>query len=482
MNSQGHRVCDFIETFCTLSGSFLNKPFELLPFQREVINDIYKTDEDGRRLHRTYLYGLPRKNGKTQIAAALGLYHLIADPTDTAPLAIAAAGDRQQARLVFDEVRRMIQASPDLSQVCEVLRNEVRSKHNGGVFRTVSADAKLAQGYGPSFIVVDEYHVFRNRELYDALTLGSATRQSPLTLVISTAGYDLESPLGELYRYGRKCQSGEVDDPTFGMTWHGPDDHEDYDHNDPETWKKYNPAWDHFINVEEFESAHRQTHQAAFTRYRLNGWTASETSWLPAGAFEKLTSDRRLQADERVVLGFDGAFQNDSTALVACTLDEPKHLEIIGLWEKPEGQHGMGWRTPVEEVEAAIREAFEMFNVVSLFADPWRFEASLARLADEGYPVIEFPTTSVQRMTQATQTAYDLILDEKITHTGDPALVRHFLNAVLKEDPRRGSRITKDRKNSTRKIDAAVASVIALHAATSWRDDEPPQEAQLLAL
>jgi phage terminase large subunit-like protein len=266
------------------------------------------------------------------------------------------------------------------------------------------------------------------------------------------------------------------------MTWWGPpEDHADIDVHDPATWARFNPAWDHFMNQDEFESAHRRTAEAPFTRYRLNGWTKVENSWLPAGVFEALASDRRLEPGERVVLGFDGAFQGDSTALVACTVDEPRHLEIIGLWEKPEDQSAMGWRTPVHEVYAEIVEAFDRFNVVEMAADPWRFEQSLASLADEGYPVVEFPTGSVQRMTQATVAMYEAIVDKRLSHDGDPALVRHFSNAILRED-NRGSRITKNHKGSTRKIDAAVASLIAFHRAAVWREVEAPAEPQLLVL
>ena len=483
MTTHGTKVIRFLEEFLTLGGSYYGQPFKVLDFQREVINDIYRLDDEGRRAHRTYLLGLPRKNAKTTLAAALGVFHLIADDADKAPVAIAAAGDRQQARLVFDEVRRMIQGNDDLASVCTVYRNEVRCHRNGGTFRVVSADAGLQQGLNPSFVVIDEYHVHKNSELFDALTLGSATRSQPLALVISTAGFDLESPLGRLWRYGSKVKNGEVVDPSFGMTWHGPTDTEEYDIHDPEVWARFNPAWDHFLNHAEFESAHRRTAEAPFTRYRLNGWTKVENSWLPAGVFEALASDRRLEPGERVVLGFDGSFAGDATALVACTVDEPRHLEIIGLWEKPDDQSAMGWRTPVHEVYGEIVEAFDRFNVVELAADPWRFEQSLASL-DEEFPdrVVQFNTGSAQRMTQATVAMFEAIVDGRLSHNGDPALVRHFGNAILREDNRGGSRITKNHKGSTRKIDAAVASLIAHHRAAVWREVEAPAEPQLLVL
>ena len=143
MKSQGNQVKEFIETFLTLGGSFYGEEFQVLPFQEEILQDIYTLDDEGRRKNRTYLLGLPRKNAKSTLAAALGVFHLIADNRDKAPVVIAAAGDRQQARLVFDEVRRMITMSPDLSEVCEVYRSEIRCHLNGGTFRVVSADAGL---------------------------------------------------------------------------------------------------------------------------------------------------------------------------------------------------------------------------------------------------------------------------------------------------------------------------------------------------
>ena len=480
MQSQGERVCSFVESFCTLGDSYLGEPFEVLPFQREIINKIYATGDDGRRMVRTALVGLPRKNSKSMLAAALAVYGLIADPADAAPLVVAAAGDRQQARIVHDQIKRMILSSPELASVAEVLRNEIRVPRSGGVCRVVSADAGLQQGLNPSLVICDELHIFRNSDLWDALTLGSATRNQPLTIAISTAGYDLESPLGRLYRYGRKVESGEIDDPSFAFIWHGPADNEEYDPDDPAVWEKFNPAWDHFLNHEEFASAHKRTPTAPFVRFRLNGWTATENHWLPQGVFEGLASERRLAPGERVILGFDGAWMSDSTALVAVSVDEPRHLELVRCWEKPDDQHAQGWRTPVHEVKQAITDAFDKFSVVELAADPWRWEQTLQELSDLGYPVVEFPTGSVQRMTKATQLMYDAITDGLFTHDGSPQMTRHFRNCHLKEDAR-GSRVTKQRRGSVSKIDIAVASLIAYHRACAWREEDA-YEPQLLVL
>ena len=134
------------------------------------------------------------------------------------------------------------------------------------------------------------------------------------------------------------------------------------------------------------------------------------------------------------------------------------------------------------EVKATIMEAFERFSVIECAADPWRFESALLELVDLGYPMTEYPTGAIQRMTQGSQAMFDAIIDGRISHTGDPALTRHFRNAVLREDARGGARITKDRRGSTKKIDCAIAAIIAHHRAVAWRDEGATVEAQLLVL
>jgi len=494
MVDEAEKVIKFIETFLTLGHSFLGQPFKLLPFQKDVIRDIYAPDSNGLRKRRTYILGLPRKNGKSQLGAALALYHLIGDRHDSAPQVISAAGDRAQARLVFDEASRMVQMSPELSEACVVLRNEIRCKHNHGVYKAVSADAGLQQGLNPSFVVFDELHVFKNSDLFDALTLGSAARRSPLTLVISTAGFDLDSPLGVLYQAGLRvdghmingvAQKGEEDRPAYGMSWFGPTlsdmQSEAWDHRDPLVWRKHNPAWGIMPNPEEeFRAALNQTHESAFIRYRLNGWTTSANAYLPAGAWAALTNEgRKLQGREEVVLGFDGAWKGDSTALVAVALDD-FHIEVLGHWEAP--TNDPDWRTPAPEVELAIIQAMEKYKVRELVADPYRFEQSLLRLQDEfRAPLMEYPTNVRSRMIPATGGFYQAVMDGIISHDGDPALARHLANAVLKETPS-GGYVTKEYKASSKHIDLAIASIIAVERARKWRETPVTDEAPIMIL
>lgn len=476
--TQGDRVIEFTETFLTLGGSFVGQPFIPLPWMKDTLRDIFRLDpETGRRQHRTYLLGVPRKNAKSTLGAAIAVYMLCIDNADPKPEVYSAAGDRAQAKLVFDEAKRMIQSCPELDDICTVYRDEIRCHRTGGRYKAVSADAGLAHGLNPSCVIVDEFHVHKTDELYVALTTGSATRNQPLTVVITTAGHDLESPLGKLYEYGRRVESGEVDDPSFGFRWYGPRDGEEFDPSDPETWKRYNPSWE-IMNEDDFRSAWKSTHESQFIRYRLNGWTAAESVWLPHGAWEACRSDDRpLAPGDEVILGFDGAWKGDSTAIVAVRLDD-FHLNLVGLWEAPpDDPH---WRTPAEDVKEAIRQACRTYRVREIVCDPFRFEQSLLDLMDEGFPIIEYPTNSLARMVPATQSFYDAVMDRKLTHDGHPALARHIGHAVLKEDAK-GARITKASRASSRHIDAAVAAVIGHHRARQFRETVV-SEPQLLVL
>lgn len=488
----GPRVARFIETFCTLGASYLGQPFRLLPYQRALLDDIYRLDPvTRRRLRRTYLLGLPRKNGKSQIGAALALYHLIADKADSAPLVLSVAGDRKQARLVFDEARRMVLSNPDLKAACTVYRDVIRCHRNGGEYRVLSADAGLAQGYNPSCVIVDEYHVHKTDELFTAVTNGSGTRNEPLFIVISTAGFDMESPLGHLYSQGLRVSghrlngvpySGELDDSSFGMEWWGPEPGEVVDWEDPGVWERFNPSWA-IMNPEDFRAVARIMHESQFRRYRLNEWTSAEQAWLPFGLWEsrdyrKVPGRTLLAPDDEVVLGFDGAWKHDSTALVATRIRD-LHSEPIKFWEKTPGA-GDDWRTPQKDVEQTIRDATRAYRVREIAADPYRWEQSLTMLAEEGLPVLEFPTNSVERAVKATTALYDVLVNGPFTHNGDAILARHVGNAILKEDAR-GGRITKDYKSSSRHIDGAIALMVAVYRAQMWRE-EAIAESQLIIL
>jgi phage terminase large subunit-like protein len=472
--TKGPIVVRFCQQFLTLNGSFAGQPFIPMEWTEDLLGDVYRLNPDtGRRLHRTYLLGVPRKNAKSTIGAAIAVYQLIMDRSDDEPQIISAASTRDQARLVFNMAKGMINANQDLSAICKVYRNEIINTETGGLYRVVSADAGAVHGLNPSTVIVDEYHAHRTDDLYTALTTGSAMRQEPLTIVISTAGHDLDSPLGKLYQYGRKVESGEIVDPSFGFTWFGPHEDVTVDPAEESQWEKYNPSWS-LMNLEEFSSAQKHTAESEFIRYRLNGWTPTQDAWLPHGVWDACKDDTKILDDgDRIILGFDGAFTGDCTAIVGVRVSD-LHLVPLRLWENPGDK---GWRTPVAEVEQAIRDLCTQYKVQEVVADPWHFQVSLQKLEDEGYPIVEYPTNGT-RMAQPTKTFFDAVLDKELSHDGNVPMARHVANTQLRQDSR-GSRIGKEHKSSSRHIDLTVAAVIALGRARAWREQEAPREATI---
>jgi phage terminase large subunit-like protein len=166
-----------------------------------------------------------------------------------------------------------------------------------------------------------------------------------------------------------------------------------------------------------------------------------------------------------VVLGFDGSFNNDSTALVAvsCPAEgELPHIEVVAAWERPQNASN-DWSVPILDVEDEIRNACRRFAVREIVCDPFRWARTYQILEDEGLPIVEFPQ-SPARMVPATQRFYEAVLNRGLTHNGDARLSRHIGNTVVRTDSR-GSRISKDSKASPRKIDLAVSAVMALERA-----------------
>ena len=226
---------------------------------------------------------------------------------------------------------------------------------------------------------------------------------------------------------------------------------------DEEAWAIANPALGDFLHIDAFRSTVKTTREAAFRRYRLGQWAGTHDSWLPFGVWDARAITRELVPGERIVLGFDGSASGDSTALIACTLDG--FISPIGIWNNP-GE--LGWRVPRAKVTQAVDDAFERYDVVELAADPWGWRSELEDWSKRHgeRKVIEYNTGFRQRMGPATDRLYAAVMDESVTHDGNPVLSLHVAQTVAVSTAI-GAIVSKDKKNSPRKIDAAVASIVA---------------------
>ena len=474
-NGDGPLYSQFAEAVCRVTKDSIAAPAgELLvlrDWQKQLLNHALARKENGRFKHRTALIGMARKNGKSALAASVGLAGLTLGGNGSEIYSCAA--DRDQARIVFGTAKRMVELDPELSTMFTLYKDAIEFKDKGSVYRVLSAEAYTKEGLNPSPIIIfDEVHAQPNRELWDVMSLAGGARQDSLLFGITTAGVktasnNQDSLCYSLYQYGQRIVKGENVDPSFFFAWWEPEKPEG-DHRNEELWPQANPGLNDITDLDEMRSAVLRTPEAEFRTKRLNCFVNTSVAWLPTGAWEALADeDRYPEIGEDVILAFDGAFSNDSTALVAWLLggDKP-HLMVVGLWERPDDAE-QDWHIPVAEVEETIISTFrdERFSVREIVFDPARWQRTFMVLDEEGLPVVSYPN-SAERMVPATQKFYEAVVNQSFTHDGNPALARHIANCVTKQSSR-GVMVAK--ASSRRKVDAAVASIFGYDRKTTSR-------------
>lgn len=476
-NTRGNEVIDFTETLCKITKDSVaghsGERLVLRDWQKELTRNLFAVKDNGKLKHKIALIGLPRKQGKSAWLSSIALEHLVLGPSGGEIYSCAA--DRDQAKIVFGTVKEMIRLEP-LLQFLQVYRDAIYNPKNGTSYRALSAEAFTKEGLSPTFVAFDELHAQPDRQLFDVMSLAMGARENPMLVAITTAGVKTDSSgkdsvCYDLYNYGKRVTSGEVEDPSFFFAWYEGDEALDY--RTEESWKIANPGYGDICAADDFASAVLRTPEAEFKTKRLNIWTSTQTAWLPSGTWEKLEDkERQPEPGETAILAFDGSFSNDSTALVAWLLGgEKPHLSIVGIWEKPDDADN-AWHVPVAEVEQTIINTYRNTGLAirEIVFDPARWQRTFMVLDEEGMPVVAYPN-SAQNMVPATQRFYEAVLNESFTHDGDERLARHIANCVTKQSSR-GVMVSK--ASSRRKIDAAVAAIFGYDRATAAPEPKPP--------
>lgn len=468
------RIDAFVREFLRVpKGTGAGESFRLRPWQRQIVKSLYPPT--GKR-PRQGLISLPRGNGKSGLAAALAIYGLLADGVEGAQVAVVAS-DERQARIVFNAARRMIELDDRLREQVQVFTDRLYVPRTDSMMMPLPAEPSALQGWDPTLVIVDELHVV-TEPVWDAMALAAGKRPESLTLAISTPADRLDSIMWRLVEYGRT----NPDDRSFVLVEYGAPDGCALD--DRTAWKQANPALGDFLHEDAVEATLKTTREAAFRRYRLGQWTGTADAWLPWGAWDKCKHPEGMELPEdgeTIVLAFDGSASGDSTALVGCTVPDGRpgattttrpHVFVVGLWQAPENDPR--WRVPRAEVDAMIDAAIERWDVRELAADPWGWRTELEEWsARHGGIVVEWNTAHARRMAPATDRAYAAISERRLTHDGNDELATHLTNAVAKRSPM-GDLITKDKRGSTRKIDGAVAAIVA-HDRAAWHQANPPK-------
>ena len=489
--AKADRAVKFIENLCHTKGKWAGKRFWLLPWQEQLIRDIFGiVKPDGYRQLRTAFVEICKKVGKSELAAAVALYLLYADNEPSAEV-YGAAADRQQASIVFDVARQMVEMSPALLKRSKLMTATKRIVNygNSGYYQVLSAEVGGKHGFSVSGLVFDEIHTQPNRQLYDVLTKGSSdARQNPLHFIITTAGTDRHSIAYELHTKAVDILEGRRVDPTFYPVVYGLKDDEDWE--DEANWYKVNPSLGYTVDIERLRDAYREAKQnpadeVTFKWLRLNMWVSSTVAWIPDAIFMKGNEEIDLAALEGrdCYGGLDLSSTGDITALVLMfpPRDEDEKYILLPFFWVPEETipqrvkaasvpydiwERQGYLLSTEGnvihydfIEKFINDLAEKYHIVEIAVDRWNATQMIQNLEGDGFTMVPFGQ-GFASMSGPTKDFYRLLMEGKIIHGGHPVLRWMAGNVVVDTDPAGNIKVTKAK--SKEKIDGIVAAIMAL--------------------
>lgn len=475
--STGGTVVRFIEQNCILTnGRWIGQPFELLAWQKKLLYELFEINADtGVRRYRRALIGLPRKAGKTELAAAIALYLMIADGEPSAAIYCAAASE-DQADMVFDAAKRMCELDgAPLAALVDVSVSRLTSKSDPYSFlQRLSSKGRTKHGLNIHGVVLDELHAWQvgdGEELWAALNTGSAARRQPMQIAITTAGMDLEqSRCGQMYQLGRSIERGEQEDGGFFFRWwQAP---EGMDYRDPEYPKLASPSYGHTVDEGFYKGELTSVPEAVFRRLYGNEWVDyGESPWVTREQIGLCRlPDFELVENVSTWVGVDLSETRDATAVAwgqwfegderPCGHDGDRCLYLrVRTWEQPRGPDGKPleeWKIPQQEVMQQIRDIASTYQMEVAMFDPWHSKLLSDGLRLEGLNCEDIAQSGARR-SGASAMLYDLILQGRL-HFCDDVFERHVMNATMKAAGAEGGYyLSKRRRGKT--MDAAMAAV-----------------------
>ena len=437
------------------------KPFILEPFQRRILSD--------------YFFGVtqtlvivPKKNGKTTLAAALGLYHVLVTQDAAAYI---AASSRDQAGLVLKQARKFIRSSPDLQRFLEMKQREIVSTRDEGYLRIVASDENTADGAIPTLAIIDELHRHKSTDLLGVFRDGLGPRSGQM-ITITTAGDDSESALGRMRSSAYKMADVRKDgayryvksrDGQWAMHEWALDD--DQDREDMEVVKTANPASWHTLEALQRRRDDPSTTPWQWARFACGVWLQGENTAIGPVEWAACGLDEFPEPEGTVRIGADLGTKEDTTGLVVHWIDEagvaylPKCVVLV-----PPAQRGVGLKKA--EIIQAIRELADEFGATEVVIDEetggWVFGQDIEDQL--GLEVVAHSQKPAP-MTQAAERFYTAVREEKVRHPRDDTLTRHVLNAHRKSTDDGRWRFVKENKGSRKVIDALIAAAMAHNVA-----------------
>ncbi len=490
----------FIESLCHTKGTWAGKPFELIDWQEQIIRDLFGVlKPNGYRQFNTAYIEIPKKQGKSELAAAVALLLLCGDGEERAEV-YGCAADRNQAKIVFDVAVDMVRFCPALSKRVKILESQKKITYlpTNSSYQVLSADVANKHGFNTHGVIFDELHTQPNRKLFDVMLQGSGdARMQPLYFLITTAGNDTNSICYEVHQKAIDIAEGRKVDPTFYSVIYGADEDEDW--TDPKVWKKANPSLGITVGIDKVKAACESAKQNpgeenAFRQLRLNQWVKQSVRWMPMDKWDACAfpvSEDELEG--RICYGgLDLSSTTDITAfvLVFPPLDEEDKYYILPYFWIPEETLDLRVRrdhVPYDlwerqgtlmttegnvvhygYIEKFIEQLGERFNIREIAFDRWGAVQMVQNLEGMGFTVVPFGQ-GFKDMSPPTKELMKLVLEEKIAHGGHPVLRWMMDNIFIRTDP--AGNIKADKEKSTEKIDGAIATIMGLDRAIRCGND-----------
>lgn len=489
--AKADRAVKFIQNLRHTKGKWDGKRFMLLPWQEQIVRDIFGiVRADGKRQFLTAYVEIPKKQGKSELAAAIALYLLYADGEASAEV-YGAACDRNQASIVFDVAKQMVMKSPALMKRSKIAAATKRivNYSNAGFYQVLSAETGTKHGLNVSGLVFDEIHAQPNRKLYDVLTKGSGdAREQPLFFIITTAGTDKQSICYELHTKALDIMNGRKVDSTFYPVVYGLAEGDDW--NDEANWYKANPSLGHTIAIERVREAYKNAlenpaEENVFKQLRLNMWTNSTVVWIPEHIYDKGNSPIHIDSltGRDCYAGLDLASTSDITAFVLVfppRSEDEKYIVLPFFW-LPEDtlelrcrrdhvlydvweRQGYIYTTEGNVIHYGFIERFiedlgKKYHIKEIAYDRWNATQMVQNLEDEGFTMVPFGQ-GFKDMSPPSKELYKLLMEGSIIHGGNPVLKWMAQNVVMRQDP--AGNIKPDKERSVEKIDGIVALIMGL--------------------
>ena len=490
----------FIECLCHTKGTWAGKPFELIDWQERIIRDIFGIlKPNGYRQFNTAYIEIGKKNGKSELAAAVALLLCCGDGEERAEV-YGCAADRQQASIVFEVAADMVRMCPALGKRVKILASQKRMVYlpTNSFYQVLSAEAYSKHGFNIHGVVFDELHTQPNRKLFDVMTKGSGdARMQPLYFLITTAGTDTQSICYETHQKAKDILEGRKIDQTFYPVIYGAKEDEDW--TDPEVWKRSNPSLGITVGIDKVQAAcdsarQNPAEENSFRQLRLNQWVKQSVRWMPMDKWDACAAP--VDAEElkgRVCYGgLDLSSTTDVTAfvLVFPPTDEDEPFAVLPYFWIPEENlelrvrrdhvpydvwQKQGFLMTTEGnvvhygfIETFIKKLGEKYNIREIAFDRWGAVQMVQNLEGMGFTVVPFGQ-GFKDMSPPTKELMKLTLEKKIAHGGHPVMRWMADNIFIRTDP--AGNIKADKEKSTERIDGVIALIMALDRAIRCGND-----------